>query len=548
MAVRRLFSVLVLLGLLLPLKAGPLEEALRAAHPETLKPGYGICLFDARGPLWSHCEGLSDEAAGTAFSRDTVLRMGGSSDLFTVALALRLADAGKLDPEGPVAAWLPELAAGGPTLEQIGQMKIRLLMAHLTGTDASFFMGYQGYDPFANLATYLKDANLKFPPGVKYLRSGAMIDLLGLILERAAGMRFEALVEAEVFRPLDLASASFHYRASPLLASLRYKSAAPDSYATRLPGFRETVAPSGSLQCSLRDMAAFGSALLGDAFLSGPSRKALFSPQSEAARRQGQGGGCPWRLGLPGLGHLGRVAWYSGKHLSHRNVIVLLPELGLGAVCATNAWNIIDRDTILPMAVAVLKAHAREALGLREPEPAPVRPVPLPAGMRPAGVYAAPTGVYEVGVGRRTLTVSSSVLDAVLAHRGRGAFVAASEGPLEGVVYRPPGSLELAFRDGMRVEAVRLAPASTRRRWLLRQGTYRLAEAHDGALYAFTLGAIHGVPVISGDDGIAYLVEPGPDGSASVLCHEGSRLSGLTLRPLPGKEILLGDVRYRRTD
>ena len=416
-----LFILMAVAGL--PVLASPLGERLASVaegcEAPILKPGYGICLFGTQGEIWSRYAGLGNEETGVPFSRDTILRLGGSSEIFTVLLALQLVDAGLLDPEQPVAEYLPELFAGatqGSSLARIGTLKIRLLMSHLAGTGANFFLGFRDYDPFLNLRDYLKNVNLKYPPETKYLRSGAMIDLLGLAIERASGKSFEELSKVALFEPLGMVASSFRYRNGPQMASLRYKSAGPDSYATRIPGFREAIAPSGSSQSSLKDLVAFYSALLrmrsatAARLVSRESFEAMFSSQSEAVwHRQGLRIGYAWKLSLPELAYLGEVAWCSGKHLSHRNVVILLPGLGLGVVCATNAWSIFEGETILPMAIAVLATYAREELKI--PEPSPVNPARTPLSRRlrdqVGGLYASPCGVYRLRPGPGGLVLSS---------------------------------------------------------------------------------------------------------------------------------------------
>lgn len=69
-------------------------------------------------------------------------------------------------------------------------------MSHLAGTDATYFLNYDDYDPFSNLRAYLADVNLKYPPGTKVVRSGAMIDLLRLVLQHVGGQPFADLAQA----------------------------------------------------------------------------------------------------------------------------------------------------------------------------------------------------------------------------------------------------------------------------------------------------------------------------------------------------------------
>ena len=544
------------LGAALALRAGPLDEAFLKVPVGQPDRGYGICLFDAKGELWSRYEGWANEQTGVRFSEHTVFRVGAVSDLFTALLALRLADRGLVDPERPVAGYLPELfsgAAADSPLGRVGRLKLGVLMSHLSGTDATFFLGYRDYDPFLNLRTYLEDVNLKYPPETKVLRSGAMIDLLGLALARAAGQDFDALARTELFQPLGMDASSFRFRDTPLFANLRYKSGAPDSYATRIPGFRDVVAPSGSMQASLHDLVRAYAALLRNSSGPGPlslkSLDAMFSTRNEAvARRQGVSTGYGWKLTLPELAYLGNLAWYSGKYLSHRNVVILLPGLGLGAACATNAWSIFDRETILPMAIEVIKAYARTSL--QRPEPVPPAPerVPMPAPLRAqvGGLYGSPYGICRVQPEAYGIRVVADALDLVLVHAGQNAFLAEPGEPLERVVFTPPDALSLHLRNGMVIEALRSRPGPAQGPWLQRLGTYRLSRARSGAIYAFTLAAAEGLPVISGDDGIELPLEVRSADWATITADESSRLFGQDLRVADGQGLLLGGVRYDR--
>jgi hypothetical protein len=349
-------------------------------------------------------------------------------------------------------------------------------------------------------------------------------------------------------------ASSFRFLDSPLFASMRYKSAKPDTYATRLPGFREVVAPSGSMQSSLRDLVTAFAALLrppGDPrtpLLSSQALKAMFSSRNEAAaQRQGLRVGYGWKLSLPELAYLGDLAWYSGKHMSHRNVVILLPGLRIGVVCATNAWSIIDRETILPMAVAVIKAYAQANLNLTEAAPKAER-VAMPAQLKAqvGGLYVSSFGIYRVEPEPQGIRVGSDAMDILLDHGGQGAFHPGPGGPVAKIVFLPPDTLTLFLRNGMVIEAQRSQPGPDAGLWLRRQGTYRIAQTAPGAQYAFSLGSVEGFPVISGDDGLELALEVRAPDRAAITCDESSRFFGKELRVEGDRGLRLDGVLYRR--
>ena len=63
-------------------------------------------------------------------------------------------------------------------------------------------------------------------------------------------------------------------------------------------------------------------------------------------------------------------------------------------------------------------------------------------------------------------------------------------------------------------------------------------------MYAFSLSAYEGLPVISGDDGRELPLEVRSAGWATVTCDESSRFFGKDLRVLGNQGLLMAGVRY----
>ncbi len=529
-------------------------------HPERLEPGYGICVFDPGGILWSRFGGYADEAAGIRYSLDTVFRAGAVSEVVTAVRVLQLADSGALALDLPVRTYAPDIfsrARPGDGLDEAGGLTADLILSHRSGSTANFFLGFKGYDPLRNVGDFLAGTWLRYPPGARHLRAGGLIDLMGAIVERVDGKPFEESVAEGVFSPLGMGASSFRFRQSPLLADLRYKSGAAGTYIASLPEFHEIEAPSGSLLTTLRDLSALYGALLSQAAGNGPglvsitSLEALFSPRSPETRRlQGYDAGYIWRLGCPGLEYLGKTAWLTGKYMSHRNVVILAVDLGVGVACSTNNWNILEGDTILPMAVDVLKAYAELELDRPEPSREPPRAAAAPEDLKAVlpGVYASEYGAFRIEARDGSLFLEGEGGYARLTYCEDGVLRPNPQGSAVSLRPLSPDLLEIERIGGARA-AARRAEAGLQEAWTALAGTYGLADRSNlrkTRLYSFTISGMGKAPVISVEDAVPYLLRPLSPGMAEILCNEASILFGRVLSVGKPGVLLLDGLAFRR--
>ena len=539
-----------------------LTRVLECFDVQSLKPGYGICLFDAHGPIWSHYQGFADLEGRTPFSADTRFRVGAISELFTAIRVLQLVDEGRMELDAPIARYTPDVFAGAPprsVLGQLGELKVGILLSHLSGTPADLFLSFRGYEPFQNIGRFLEGTRPQFPPGTKYIHASGFIDLLGLAVQEQEGRPFEQGMRKALFDPLGMASSSFQFRNDPQNAAMRYRSGQQDDYLAQISDWNEVQAPSSSMVSSLKDLVAFYSMVLGrgscngQPILSPGSISAMFSSKSnEVARRQGIRVGYVWMLSLPELAHLGPVAWYSGKFIAHRNVVILAEDLGIGIVVATNSWHIFEHQTIFPLATEILKTYAESALG--KPAPAPVvrQAVPLPAtlGRQIVGNYVSPFGIYRVTVKKGHVDVSTNIDQWRLGYYGENQFLPEDPAEIDRVVFSPPESMTAFLRNGIVISAENAGKGDQAAFWKGAQGMYRIADRSDYQkvhVYAFSIASRDGLLMIQGDDGKDYLVRALSRRTAEIVCNEASQFFGKSLEVKSGKEVLLGGVPFLLT-
>ena len=393
----------------LGLLAALLLPAVALAEP----PATVAVTFDRHTIRPALVEGLADRATGRAVTADDPVRIASISKLVTALGVMRLVDAGTLDLDRDVSAYLgwplrhPQFPDRAITLH--------LLLSHRTGlTDGADYIVPLGEtlrqrlgDPRAWDADHgpgddwFHYTNLNFP-------------VIAAVMEAATGERFDRLMQRLVIQPLGL-SACFNwsgcdaataaravvlYRADGTIARDDLGGKLPDCPVVVLPGTACDLAayvpgwngalfsPQGGLRISMRDLARIGQMLArgGRGFLSPASFAALSRPEWRFNGHNGVGEngepdgffctyalavqltatpaeGChddPFADGIPRIGH-------PGEAYGLRSGLWLDPRTGRGVVYFTTA---VPDDT--PKGTSAFTA-AEEAvlarIGLRSPPP-----------------------------------------------------------------------------------------------------------------------------------------------------------------------------------
>ena len=290
--------------------------------------------------VWTEAFGMADREAGSPAGPETLYRAGSITKIVTAVAALRLAAAGVIDLDEPVARRVPEIVglAGLQTTDR--PITIRDLATHTAGLER---------EPSSSLAARGARAGWKrktlasiplterrSSPGSAYEYSNVGYAVLGLALERAAGRPFEVLVAAEVLEPLGMRNSFFavprreRNRLAAGYVNLENGPADPRVPRAEHRG-RGYKVPSEGLYSTVGDLARLVMALsgaLGDAVIDESSRAAmLVAPDVGGDDRAGYGFGLQLtRLGGRLLaGHIGTVEGYKAY-------LVFDPATRVGAV------------------------------------------------------------------------------------------------------------------------------------------------------------------------------------------------------------------------
>ena len=132
----------------------------------------------------------------------------------TTFAAMLLVDAGDLDLDAPVDAYLPDFRdgeptpTGGPSGAGKGMITIRHLLTHRAGID-QWQPVYYDADNARQAYDYIRDRPLGWPVGSGRHYSDLGFMLLGLVVNGVAGQSLEVFLEERLYGPLGLAATGF---------------------------------------------------------------------------------------------------------------------------------------------------------------------------------------------------------------------------------------------------------------------------------------------------------------------------------------------------
>ncbi len=215
----------------------------------------------------------------------------------TTAVAMRLCQRGRFDPDTPLGELLPAFILGRDPAERRRHVRLRHLLAHSSGLP-----GYVEFFRTATTPAALLRACLELPlegaPGARAVYSDPGFILLGKALEVLTRQRLAHLVRREVLHPLSLHSTGFrpHRAAWPFIPPTeedltfrerRIQGEVQDENAYILKG----VAGHAGLFSNVPDLLRFSSAILNSGMSAAPSAQdaiPVFPPEiiEQFARRQ----------------------------------------------------------------------------------------------------------------------------------------------------------------------------------------------------------------------------------------------------------------------
>lgn len=309
--------------------------AARALLQERGIPGAQITILrydDDREVFLELAYGLAQVDSARAVTTDTRFRIGSISKLLTAGAAALLWQEGRLDLDAPVRRYVPEYGIADPGVTP------RRLAGHIAGVrhyvPGDFTRAPQRFtDVIDAVALFARDS-LRSAPGTTYLYSSFGYNLLGAVVQRAAGKPFDAYLRESLLDPLGLEA----------IIPERSDSAIPDlaaGYARQPDGTLRTEPrtdlsdrwPSGGYLASAYDIAYMGALYHHSSHLNERGHDLLVTPMQTADGRS-TGVGFGWRIGTDAKGRV--VYHHGGASVGGRAMLVVWRDVPLAVAITTN--------------------------------------------------------------------------------------------------------------------------------------------------------------------------------------------------------------------
>ncbi|GCE13377.1 serine hydrolase domain-containing protein [Tengunoibacter tsumagoiensis] len=329
-----------------------LDVYLHEAMIEHHFPSFAIGIMHDQDVVLSSAYGYADHEKKVPATSHTIYALGSITKLFTATLLLQMRDAGKVNLDDPLTAYLPELKI----VSAFGEVRpptFRQTVAHIAGFP-NFSEGSLRQEKDVVIAPLLEEMftpKLVIPPMTEHRYSNLGISLMGHALARISGQSYEEMVQTHILDPLGMKMTAFSIRDEmrPYLATGYVASHGSERSQKIAPYFEAGgMKPAGGLYSSIEDMERFialqfrtestGSSV-DVPILDGRSIREMHSPTFFLNQEWRNAIGLGWFLERLGkytiVGHDGGIFGFGSD-------LLLVPALKLGMILLTNVGSPVN--------------------------------------------------------------------------------------------------------------------------------------------------------------------------------------------------------------
>ncbi|MBB2962467.1 serine hydrolase [Methylobacterium sp. R2-1] len=295
----------------------------------------GVILVAKDGqPVFRRAYGLADREWEIPNTPQTHFRIGSLTKAFTAAAVLKLAEAGRLGLDDPIRRWVPSVP------EAWAGVSLRHLLQHRSGI-INFTALPNYYDQIARvdhtpaqIVALTSGDPLLFPPGERFEYSNTNYVLLGMVIEAASGLSYEAYLRETILAPLGLKETGYDDLTVVLPRRAAGYRRGRAQWRNAVPMAASSAFAAGALYSTVDDLLAWDEALAGPRLLSESSRAAMFDDR-------GTGYGLGWfvsrafgKPGEPASGH--HVVGHAGSIPGFLSINDIYPDERLTVIVLSN--------------------------------------------------------------------------------------------------------------------------------------------------------------------------------------------------------------------
>ncbi len=311
----------------------PQIDALLAPVFKAGEPGSALLVMKDGKPLVRKAYGLADLELGVEMRPDHVFRIGSMTKQFTAVAILMLMEKGQLALDDPLTKFLPDYPMQGRTVT------VEHLLTHTSGIQS--YTNLPEWPPLqrkdmtvAEIIALSKDKPFEFEPGERWNYNNSGYILLGAIIEKVSGMKYEAFLQKHIFDPLGLKN-TFYGNATRIIPRRipGYASGANNTFLNAEYLSMTQPYAAGSLLSTVDDLASWNEALLAGKLIKRESLEKAWTPyklKDGSSTRYGYGWGVGTVDGRRVISHGGGIFGFSSDG-------ILYPEDRLIVIMLTNS-------------------------------------------------------------------------------------------------------------------------------------------------------------------------------------------------------------------
>jgi len=259
-------ALLVLITLSPPVLAreATLPEKLDAIAAEAFAkdgPGGSVIVVQDGKTLLRKGYGMADLELGVPVKPEMVFRIGSMGKQFTAVAILQLVKEGKVKFDDPLSKYVPDFpGAEAITVEQ--------LLTHTSGIRSyndvpSALIGIREDKTPMQLVEGIRNEKPAFAPGESWMYSNSGYLFLGIIIEKASGMKYADYMQTKLFTPLGLKNTFVEDETQIVAGRVKGYAIGPDNV-LRNAGYMNMTQPyaAGSIETNVDDLARWNELLV----------------------------------------------------------------------------------------------------------------------------------------------------------------------------------------------------------------------------------------------------------------------------------------------
>jgi beta-lactamase class C len=261
------------------------EKEIKSLIRQSNTPGASVAIVKDSTIVYIKGFGLRASNAKDSVDANTVFRIASVSKCFASFLTGILVEDSVLHWQDPVIRYMPGFSL--ISAEQTKLLTISNVLSHTTGLPYHTYTNMVEEGISLNiLLDQLKDVKLSNDVGKEYSYQNVAYSIIGEVIRAATGESYESMMKKKVFGPLGMRTASIDY--ATLMATndiaKPHRMAGRAWVPARITNTYYNVAPAGGINASVRDMANWMIALLGNRenVIKEKTLEHLYSPQIEA--------------------------------------------------------------------------------------------------------------------------------------------------------------------------------------------------------------------------------------------------------------------------